>query len=110
MVSSRWRLFPGSRVGDSVKHGWAFSILCGGIGRPSAKNGRGRGELQQEVPMTLFLYNQNAYWSPRGFRSQWKQAMLEDPSQGAGANHEKTMDATAIVPGEDKKPEDITVS
>ncbi|XP_021511161.1 centromere protein J-like [Meriones unguiculatus] len=34
--------------------------------------------------------------------------MLEDPNQGAGANHEKVMDAIANVPSEDKKPEDVT--
>ncbi|XP_059128867.1 centromere protein J-like [Peromyscus eremicus] len=34
--------------------------------------------------------------------------MLEDPSQGAGANHEKDMEATALVLGEDSsKPEEI---
>lgn len=36
--------------------------------------------------------------------------MLEDPSQGAGANHEKEMDTTAQVSGEDTKPEEPTVS
>ncbi|MEJ1275466.1 t-complex protein 10b [Cricetulus griseus] len=32
--------------------------------------------------------------------------MLEDPSQGAGANHEKKTDATAQGPGEGSKPEE----
>ncbi|XP_041536326.1 T-complex protein 10A homolog 2-like isoform X1 [Microtus oregoni] len=32
--------------------------------------------------------------------------MLEDPSQGAGAKHEKEMDATALVSGENSKPEE----
>lgn len=36
--------------------------------------------------------------------------MLEDPRQGAGANHEKEMDATAQVSGEDSKPEKPVVS
>lgn len=37
--------------------------------------------------------------------------MLEDPSQGAGANHEQDVEATALVLGEDSsKPEEIVVS
>lgn len=34
--------------------------------------------------------------------------MLEDPSQGAGANHEKKTDATAQGPGEGSKPEEVS--
>lgn len=64
----------------------------------------------QEAPMTLPPLQPECLPVTSRLRSQWRPTMLEDLSQGAGANHEKEMDATAQVSEEDSNPEEPVVS